>query len=195
MRAYARNFSKDELLQFLRAVDSSLKEPAEVTIIGGAAAALHYGATQVTNDIDTWDRLSSRFLDAVREASEKTGLRVPVNQVGIAESPYFYQDRLIQLKLRFKRLLVRVPERHDLALMKMARGTQHDLAVLEQMHAVQPFDLDTLLNRFEEEIGETIAPDSVLRPLIRMLIERLFGKEGGKKLQRKRVAGSGSTRV
>ena len=195
MRTYAPNFSKDELLKFLQAVDDSLSEPVELTIIGGAAAALHYGATQVTNDIDTWERLTSVVLKAVREAAEKTGLKIPVNQVGIAESPYFYQDRLIRLKLRFRKLVVRVPERHDLALMKMARGTQHDLAVLEQMHAVQAFDLETLVSRFEEEMGETIAPDSVLRPLMRMLIERLFGKDASKKLKRKRTHGAGSTRV
>jgi hypothetical protein len=195
MRTYAQSFSKDELLHFLRAVDGALSEPIELTIIGGAAAALHYGATQVTNDIDTWDRLTAVVLKAVREATEKTGLKVPVNQVGIAECPYFYQERLVKLKLRFKRLVVRVPERHDLALMKMARGTQHDLAVLEQMHIVKPFDLDTLLVRFEEEMGETIAPDRVLRPLMRMLIERLFGTDAGKKLKRKRGPGTGSTRV
>jgi hypothetical protein len=72
MRTYAPNFSKDELLKFLQAVDDSLSEPVELTIIGGAAAALHYGATQVTNDIDTWERLTSAFLKAVREATEKT---------------------------------------------------------------------------------------------------------------------------
>jgi len=195
MRAHAPNFSKDELLKFLRAVDGALSESVEITIIGGAAAALQYGATQVTNDIDTWDRLTLVLLNAVREATEKTGLKVPVNQVGIAECPYFYQERLVTLNLRLKRLVVRVPERHDLALMKMARGTQHDLAVLEQMHTVQQFDLDTLLVRFEEEMGETIAPDSVLRPLMRMLIERLFGKDASKKLKRRRVPGTSSTRV
>lgn len=43
MRDYAQNFSKDELLKFLRAIDRGLNEPVELTIIGGAAAALHYG--------------------------------------------------------------------------------------------------------------------------------------------------------
>lgn len=44
-------------------------------------------------------------------------------------------------------------------------------------------------------MGETTAPDSVLRPLMRMLIERLFGKDASKKLKRKRTQGAGSTRV
>jgi hypothetical protein len=41
MRAYL----KEELEQFLQAVDAALERRVEVILIGGAAAALHYGAT------------------------------------------------------------------------------------------------------------------------------------------------------
>ena len=38
-----RTFGKDELEWFLGAVDQALTHPTDVIVIGGTAAALHYG--------------------------------------------------------------------------------------------------------------------------------------------------------
>jgi hypothetical protein len=48
-----RTFGKDEFEQFLAAVDQALTHPVDVIVIGGTAAALHYGVTRRTHDIDT----------------------------------------------------------------------------------------------------------------------------------------------
>jgi hypothetical protein len=48
-----KTFDRAELLAFLKAVDTNLDRPAKILIIGGAAAALRYGATRKTQDIDT----------------------------------------------------------------------------------------------------------------------------------------------
>ena len=54
-----RTFLKDELERFLEAVDHALAQPVEVIVIGGTAAALHYGVTRATHDIEAL-RESSR---------------------------------------------------------------------------------------------------------------------------------------
>ena len=35
-------------------VDQALAQPVDIIVIGGTAAALHYGVTRATHDIDTW---------------------------------------------------------------------------------------------------------------------------------------------
>lgn len=47
-----RRHDSDELLRFLQAVDERLERPAQLIVIGGAAAALAYGAQRATSDID-----------------------------------------------------------------------------------------------------------------------------------------------
>ena len=64
MRAYL----KEELEQFLRAVDAALERRVEVILIGGAAAALHYGATRPTRDIDTWNTIHEDLAHAAKRA-------------------------------------------------------------------------------------------------------------------------------
>jgi hypothetical protein len=47
-----------ELERFVEAIDAALPEPASILVIGGAAAALAYGATRPTDDIDTFHPLT-----------------------------------------------------------------------------------------------------------------------------------------
>ncbi len=49
-----RTFLRQQLEEFLGAVDATLGKPVEVVVIGGSAAALHYGVAAATRDIDTW---------------------------------------------------------------------------------------------------------------------------------------------
>ncbi len=48
-----RRFVTAELRSFLHAVDGFLEEPADLVVIGGAAAALAYRVPFATKDIDT----------------------------------------------------------------------------------------------------------------------------------------------
>ena len=104
-------------------------------VIGGAAAALAYGATRSTEDIDTFHPLSSAVQRAVEEAQRSTGLNIPVSFAAVADAPYDFEDRLVSIPgLALERLTIVVPERHDLVLMKTLRGYQHDVEVIEQIH-------------------------------------------------------------
>jgi len=66
-----RRYPRTELTRFLLAVDSELSVAVEVVIIGGAAAALRYGASRPTLDVDTFSRVTWRWTppSAIRGAS------------------------------------------------------------------------------------------------------------------------------
>jgi len=67
-------YPKEQLERFLEAVDAALDEPMELIVIGGAAAALHYGLRLPTRDIDTWNAINASLAQAVKKAREVTGL-------------------------------------------------------------------------------------------------------------------------
>ena len=96
------------------------------------------------------------MLKAADVARAATGLDVPIERAAVADAPYFYEDRIRPAPLRLKKLRVMVPERHDLALMKVVRGDRHDVDVIAEIHTKHPLKLATLVKRFEEEMGHVI---------------------------------------
>src|SRR5688500_6263488 len=142
-----RKFTAQELRRFLVAVDGALKGPAEVVVIGGSAAALRYGVTSTTKDVDTFNRVSPELARAVEQAQDETGLSIPFGKSAQAEPPYNFEDRLQPAMPELERLVVKIPERHDLALMKMLRGYKHDLDTIAAIHEQSPLDLETLITR------------------------------------------------
>ena len=131
-----------ELEHFVEAIDAALTEPASILVIGGAAAALAYGATRPTDDIDTFHPLTPVVQRAVEAAQRSTGLNISVSFAAVADAPYDFEDRLVPIRgLRLNRLTIVVPERHDLVLMKTLRGYQHDVEVIEQIHRTPALSL------------------------------------------------------
>jgi hypothetical protein len=82
-----RRYTRDELLKFLRGLDEGLEAPTELLVIGGAAAALRYGATRATKDIDTWSIIPPAVLKAADVARAATGLDVPIERAAVADAP------------------------------------------------------------------------------------------------------------
>ena len=140
-----------ELERFVCAIDEALTDAASILVIGGAAAALAYGATRATDDIDTFHPLSPAVQKAVEMAQRSTGLKIPVSFAAVADAPYDFEDRLVPIPgLALERLTVVVPERHDLVLMKTLRGYQHDVEVIEQIHRGQPLVFEVLRVALED---------------------------------------------
>ncbi len=83
-----RVYTPRELRRFLAAVDRAVDHPVEVVVIGGAAAALEYGVTSGTRDIDTWTRVREDLSVAAQSARQATGLPVPLAQSGVADAPH-----------------------------------------------------------------------------------------------------------
>jgi hypothetical protein len=151
-------------------------DPNTREVIGGAAAALRYGAKRNTSDIDTFNDTTPEVERAVRVTQQKLQLGIVVSKAAIADPPWNFEDRLEELaELGLGKLKVQVPERHDLALMKTVRGYTHDLEVLQEMHRDRPFDLDTLVTRFKSEMGQAVTDHRLFRINFQVLIERTFG--------------------
>ena len=164
------------------AIDQTLPVPGRVVVIGGAAAILQYGATRSTVDIDTYSAAPTGLEDAIRRAWVTTGLEISVEYAGVANAPYNYEDRLERLvSPRLEHLEVLVPERHDLALMKISRGEERDLVVLDEMHARRPFDLETMVTRYVDEMSHAIQDSRILRQKFLLSTHRLFGPEAAEK--------------
>lgn len=170
-----RRFSMPELRSFLEAIDSLLAENVRVVIIGGAAVGLGYWSAHSTSDLDLWDRPGQAFWRAVASLGQDD---VPVQVAAIAEAPFNFEDRLVPLQPGgFKHLRVFLPEAHDLAMLKVARGHSHDLAAIEEIHRVHPLSLETLIERYRETLPQVMGPPERFRTSFLAMIERLFGPQ------------------
>lgn len=168
-----KTFLRDQLERFLEAVDGALPGPAQVVIIGGTAAALHYGVRRATHDIDTWTTVHADLAAAAERARAVTGLDVPIQKSAVADAPYEFESRLERVLPELRKLTVQVPEKHDLVLMKAVRCYEHDLQVIAEIHAHAPLDLDTLVRRFEEEMTP-IGDPARIRANFLVVVEQLF---------------------
>jgi hypothetical protein len=169
-----RYYTRAEIERFLRAVDRALRMHTTVVLIGGAAAAVKYRIEDPTTDIDTFNALTAELRHAIAVARQSTGLPMPVEQSGVADGPYHFEDRLLHAMPRLARLTVLVPERHDLALMKTVRGDPGDFVKLRAIHQRTPFDLAILMRRYEEEMDHVVIDPRRLRSNFLGLVESLF---------------------
>lgn len=169
-----RSYLRADLARFLKAVDGALSRRVEVVVIGGAAAVIHYGVAGGTRDIDTWTAVGRKLLPALERARRKTGLAVPFQKSGVADGPSDFESRLQRTLPALDRLVIRVPERHDLALMKVIRGDEQDLETITAMHRRSPLDLDLLVGRYVQEMGAAVIDPTRLRSQFLVMIERLF---------------------
>jgi hypothetical protein len=72
-----------------------------------------------------------------------------------------------------------VPEKHDLVLMKVLRGDEHDLQAIEAIHQRSPLDLGVLLDRYQGEMGAAIIDARRLKGHVLTMVERLFPEQLG----------------
>lgn len=170
-----RRYDGRQLTEFLEALDARLGEDADIVIIGGAALVLAYGGTHATVDIDLFES-GQELLELCDQVNRETGLGVPVEVAAVADAPYEYSDRLVPLNLGLRRLHVRVPERHDWAIMKAIRANSHDLQGIEELHSKQRLRREVLVERFWAT-NHAIGDASRLRTGFLAMIARLFGDE------------------
>ena len=177
-----KRYSRAELVTFLRRVDALLTKREVLEVVGGAAAVLKYGASAPTRDIDTWNRVPKALQDAV-DAVGATGQGVPLAPAGVAEIPNDAELRFKTVSIGLKKLVVRVPDRYDLALSKTIRGYDNDLQIIKEMHEKKPFSLDRLVVLFETELDGMVTKDNrALRLNVAVLVATLFGDAEGEKV-------------
>lgn len=174
-----QRFRADQLKHFLRTVDSHLDRSVELIVIGGTAALLAYGAQRTTSDIDTAHQVHREIKDAVDAARRETGLNISVEHPGVEDPPYNFEERLQTVHISgLKKLTIKVPEKHDLVLMKTVRGQENDLQVAEEIHRNHPLDINVLIGRWVTEVTtQAIGDPRRLDGNLLVLVERLFGDE------------------
>jgi hypothetical protein len=177
-----RTFGRDQIFRFLSEIDEQLEGPVVMEVIGGAAALLAYGARRPTKDIDSFVPIDEKILKVARKVAH----RVPLDQATVADPPYNYEDRRERLDLPLSNLTIVVPERHDLFLMKAVRAMRNDEEVLQEMHQAESFDLDTIVQRYRDEMGQVIGDHNILDQKLELLLEKLFGGRGVRRFGRKR---------
>jgi hypothetical protein len=169
-------YSKAEIEKFLLAIDRQLKRPFDLIIIGGTAAALAYEVTTFTKDIDTVNQVTA-IQSAYEAAKRETGLDIPMGPVGVYDAPYDFEIRLQEYPLQGARFLrVRIPERHDLALMKMVRGQQNDLDTVTEMHLNEALSFDTLIKLISVEMRQVVGNKRSIKRNFLSMFESLFGE-------------------
>jgi hypothetical protein len=160
-----RRFDARELRRFLRAVDAELDGPVRVVLVGGSALALGYAVGTGTVDVDTWETDLRRIGAAAARARAAMGLDIPIE----------YESRLKRVLLGLHKLKVYVPEKHDLALSKVMRCHEGDLAGIEALHRLHGLDEETLVTRYMEEMKHVIGDPGRIDLNLLVAVERLFG--------------------
>ncbi len=177
-----KRFEASQLTDFLRLVDSELRRPCRVVIIGGAALSMAYHSRHATSDVDVLEA-QKHFWEAYEKAKGASPHPIPIHKATVADPPYNYEDRLQQLRLRgLKKLKLLVPEAHDLAMLKAVRGYAHDLEAIEDIHRSTPLALQTLIERYEETRVQAIGNPHRLRQNFLAAVARLWGEAAGKEL-------------
>jgi hypothetical protein len=184
-----RTYERDEIVRFLRAVDEALTTSETLVLIGGGAVMLKSSAlsTYRTKDLDFWGTVSAALERAWLKARETTGLDLPLDPAGVADGPYNLDDRFVRAMPELHRLALEVPDKHDLALMKIVRGNEKDLDALEDLHRADPLDYEVLMRRYDEEMSSVVSEPSRLRMNMLQFIERLFPEkvqEAARRLKR-----------
>jgi hypothetical protein len=167
--AIAPTFGRDEILALLAEIDSKLDRPTGIEIIGGAAALLAYGARSPTKDINTLACVDERILRAAFLANPK----IPINPVA-AVVPTGYEDSRERLALPFRNLLIWVPSRYHLLLMKAVRANRRDVDAIVEMHGAKPFDLELIVERSNDQVLRSYGNLETLEHVY-LIIEKLFG--------------------
>ena len=94
----------------------------------------------------------------------------------------------MRLLPELQKLSVFALEKHDLALSKMIRGSEHDFKQIAELHRLQVLDLDTLINPFIAEMRHAIGDPKHLRLSFGVLVEELYGELEGIEASRRIAA-------
>lgn len=178
--------------KLLKLIDDGLSEPHEMVIVGGAAIGLRYTKQHVTGDLDsitsTRDRKLWRAVErACKAMQDAEGLTKPpkVSTSAVFDPPEDWESRQVTLRLGLRNLIVRVPERHDLAISKVSRGLGRDYAALKAMHEAKPFQLRTLVKRYDEARRVRVGDPWRFKENFLVLVATLFGDAAADEIEPK----------
>lgn len=150
------NLPPEPWLSFLREIDDFVAEETHLHCLGGFVVTTVYGSDRTTSDLDTivLTQKDPRLFNFAGEASAMHRKhKVYIDPVGIAALPENYEDRLIEIfPSAFSQLRLFALDPYDIALSKIERNTTLDRDDVLYLARVVPFDLDTLSQRYHDEL-------------------------------------------
>src|SRR3989338_6505899 len=173
------SYTREDLLRFLNAVDKEMIHPTRLIIIGGASLTLAYNFSNTTIDMDLLSMITAELNEAIEKAKSQTRLNITVSTANVYADLLHLEDRLHtpeDLNV-LKKLQILIPEKHDLALMKMARSEPRDLDDINELHKSDPLNPTVLLQRFRTELLPlNSGDDRLIKDRFLDMIEVLFGE-------------------
>ena len=177
-------FNAADIKTFLLSLDRRLTKPVYFEVIGSAAAMIAFGMDRDTKDFDTVASVDA-ISKAWDETAQETGLDIPLDKVSVHQPPDEYESRLREVKIPdLKNIRISVPEKHDWALMKIARGYDKDLEHILDVSIRMEFNHETFFDRFINEMWVSHGYKGDLIYSFVTTMEALFGSEIAKKMDK-----------
>jgi hypothetical protein len=166
-----------QLEELFSRIDARLKKKINLFIIGGASAILGYNVTKATNDVDIEGNIDDELNKIFTEEAEKLKLDLYLSsRGGVFFPPYDYRSRSKFKDFAKNNLRVWHLDKYDLAISKIERGLEKDYEDIERVHAKSPFELDQLIQIFNNEYINVVATGNKREKMMNLLdlIGRLF---------------------
>ena len=132
---------------FLLGLDERLERPVELHCLGGFVVTVVYGIARDTDDLDALavvpgDEMAPLLEIAGLGSELSRKFQLFVEQVGVADYPDSYEDRLVDLwPDLFARLRLRALEIHDVAVAKIARNKVRSPSRSNRLRTTTPSSL------------------------------------------------------
>lgn len=153
-------------LPFLSEVDESLSKPIELHCLRGFILTALYGVPRSTGDLDyitAVPRNASAEVERLAGPDSKLARKYKVcihRAGGVTDVPENYNERLTDLSLELRNLVLKVLEPYDLVLSKLTRNSPKDRADVKYLAAKLKLSFQTLTERFSTEMKSWVAnPD------------------------------------
>ncbi len=167
-----------QLEELFSRVDARLKKKINLFIIGGASAILGYNVTKATNDVDIEGNIDEELNKIFSEEAKKLKMDLYLSsRGGVFFPPDGYRSRSKFKDFPKNNLRVWYLDKYDLAISKIERGLEKDYEDIERVHAKSLFELDQLIQIFNDEYINVVATGNKREKMMNLLdlIGRLFG--------------------
>jgi hypothetical protein len=147
--------------EFLKDLDSLLKEPLVLHRIGGFVLSLFYGMGRPTGDIDYYMAIPANLnLDEVAGEGSPIAKKhgVWLHRVAVTNLPEDYETRLTEMAPgQHKNLKLLVPDPYDCMLSKLERDSSKDRDDADYLFRTQKLNSETLRERYSKELRPYLA--------------------------------------
>lgn len=176
------NVLPEPWLSFLRELDRAVDSEVRMDCMGGFVVTMVYGFSRPTADLDVLEIAPGEAGNQIRALGRQGGplhtkYEIYLEQVGVAHVPENYEARLREIfPDTFEHLRLCALDPYDLALSKLERNIQRDRDDIKYLAASLPFDLETLKERYINELrwqlGNPEREDLTLRLWIEAIEEQ-----------------------